>query len=142
MSEDTQLKIPALLLLVLPALVFAEIRVSDARIVAPIPGQSISAGYFLLSNGGSDARALVGVKSGSASRIEMHTHVMEDTMMRMVEMESVALPAGEAVLFTEGGLHLMLFDPEPAAIRSGQMDLILEFDDGSLQQVSARVEQR
>ena len=119
----------------------ADLVVSGARIKAPVPGQTLSAGYFDLANKGSESISIVGVSSGSAPRVEMHTHVMKDGMMGMVQMDSVEVGPGESLNFVAGGHHLMIFDPDSRTLASGEFDFIFALNDGSHVEVTASVEQ-
>lgn len=118
----------------------AEVIVSEARLKAPVPGQKVSAGYFVIKNAGAEPVSVKTVSSDSASRIEMHTHVMENGMMGMVKMDSVDLEPGESLSFTEGGHHLMVFDPDQRTMLSGEFDFIFDLSDGSQLEVFATVE--
>lgn len=121
----------AALVFVLPSLALADISVSGIRVKAPVPGQHISAGYMQITNSGDSAVTLVAVSSENASSVEMHTHIMENGMMGMVQLDSVEVAAAETLEFKEGGHHLMIFDPDSPAIDSGQFELIFLFSDGS-----------
>lgn len=84
------------------------LSVSDGYVMAPLKGRDVAAGYFVLSNSGPDA-ALVSAASSAAATVELHTHTMDDGVMRMREVERIDLPSGETVAFEPGGLHLMMF---------------------------------
>lgn len=132
--------IPLVLFATFSLAVRAEILVSDVRVKAPVPGQTISAGYLHITNSGEKEVVLLGVSSDSAARVEMHTHTMEDGMMGMVKMDSVRVKAGETLSFVEGGHHLMIFEPDPTAIDSGSFGLSFEFNNGDIINEDGRVE--
>ena len=100
------------------------VEISDARVRPPLPGRDIAAGYFTLESVKEDR--LLAVSSPISTRIELHTHLKENGVMTMRKLkDGVSIPAGEAVEFKPGGLHLMFFDvvlPEDAA------DIALTFD--------------
>ncbi len=52
------------------------------------------------------------VSSPLARAVEMHASVNAGGVMRMQRLETLDLPAGEAIIFQPGGMHLMIFDPE------------------------------
>lgn len=85
------------------------IVISNARMRAPLPGRDIAAAYFHIQNNG-EADQLVSITSPVSPRIELHTHLNDNGVMRMRRVEGVDLPAGEAVMFKPGGLHAMMFD--------------------------------
>lgn len=89
-----------------PPAVSDGIEVSDAW-AAPTPGgASVSAGYLTLENHGAADR-LIGASSGRAETVQIHTMDMADGVMRMRELESLDLGAGESHSFAPGGDHLM-----------------------------------
>ena len=102
-----------LALLALPTL--AEVTFSDAWIRAPLPGQSVTAGYCDIANVGSQPAVVVGF-SGSV-RVEMHETVHEGTMVRMRPLESLAIAAKSTISLAPGGKHLMLFGLDPTLQR-------------------------
>ena len=118
-----------------------DVHILDARVKAPVPGQSISAGYFTLKNHGLEDVVLVAVSSEQAERVEMHTHKSEDGLMRMVKVDDIEVGARESLMFMEGGYHLMIFSPNEQAIESGELSLRFELHDGSTLDVVASVEQ-
>ena len=128
--------------LVLASSALAELTINGARIKSPAPGQRVSAGYFEATNIGAETISIVGVRSNSAPRLEIHTHKKEDGMMRMVKLDKVDIEPGQSLKFVEGGHHLMVFEPDDRTLVSGEFDLVFELDDGSRVEVIARVQQR
>ncbi len=82
---------------------------SDVRVREPIPGRMMSAAYLTLTNHSSEDQTLVSASAPWAGLIEIHTHLHEDGVMRMRQLPSLTIPAGESVTLQPGGLHLMLF---------------------------------
>ena len=75
------------------------------------------------------AVALVGAES-DAARVEIHTMLREDGMMRMRPVDRVEIPAGGSAALAPGGNHLMLFDVD--ATRAGTLvEVELLFEDGT-----------
>lgn len=98
-----------------PALQNAQVEngltLGDARVRPPLGGKDMTAGYFTIVS--DEADALVSATSDLAAEIELHTHLMNDGVMQMRRVDSVELPAGEAVTFRPKGLHLMIFGVQP-----------------------------
>ena len=94
----------------------------------PAPGVP-GVGFFTLTNTGKQADRLLSAESPAAGRIEIHQTRMEKGVMQMRGVsEGVALPAGQAVTFAPGGLHLMLFALR-APLREGEkVPLTLVFE--------------
>lgn len=84
------------------------IEVSAAFIRPPLPGRDVAAAYFDLSNSG-EADRLISAESNISENVEIHTHTMEDGVMKMRRVDGVDLPAGETVSFEPGSYHLMMF---------------------------------
>jgi len=64
--------------------------------------------YFAIENGTENDDALVSVASDVAGAAELHLSQMEGDRMSMRQQETIAISAGEAVVFSPGGLHVML----------------------------------
>src|SRR4051812_46406199 len=89
----------------LPAL--AQVSVSGAWIRATVPQQKTGGAYMQLRS--VKPARLVEVQTPVAGRVELHQMAMEGQTMRMRAVESIALPAGQAVNLASGGYHVMLF---------------------------------
>ena len=83
--------------------------VTDAWVRATPPGATTAAAYLTITNAGAADR-LLGAATSAARAVEIHTHVVDGGLHRMVRVEDLTLPAGEAVRLEPGGLHLMLVD--------------------------------
>ncbi len=128
---------PAIVLVVLTALataylVFSDketahpnIRVENATIRPPAPGQTTAAAYFDIVNDGG-ANELLSAASPISQKVELHTHLHEDGMMKMRMVKSVKVLPKQTTKFERGGLHVMLFN---ADIQAGakQIPLTLTF---------------
>ena len=87
-----------------------EIEVRNAYLERPLPGTTVSAGYFEIENHGDAAVMLTGAAGDSARAIELHEHVLDGDMMRMRKLDAVVLTPGQRIAFEPGGRHLMIFD--------------------------------
>ena len=81
--------------------------VSNAWIRATPPGARTAAAYLTITSSGTADR-LLGATTPAAGAVEIHAHVAEAGLQRMVRVEELTLPAGESVRLEPGGLHLML----------------------------------
>ncbi|RVT46522.1 copper chaperone PCu(A)C [Rheinheimera sediminis] len=129
----------AALLSLSSGLSIAEILVKDVTIREMLPGRSMTAGYFSLSNQNSLDTELVAASSPHFGSIELHQHTHKDGMMKMEQVQSVKVGAGKDVVFQPGGLHLMLFDAKAPVSTGQQIPLRLEFKDGHIIEVQAKV---
>ena len=116
-----------------------EIKVGDAYVRAIPPGQPNSAAFMVLDNGGAKGHALVGAASPVAEAVELHTHIMDEGMMKMRRVERVELPAGESVRLQPGGLHVMLIGLKQPLKPDDQVHLTLTFEDNSARHLQVPV---
>lgn len=117
----------------------AQVEISNATVREPLPGKSLSAGYFSLHNKGTAQIALVSVSSNNFGAVELHTHQMVDGMMQMTEIDQIVVEPGQQVHLQPGGLHLMLFRPVQKISLGEQVQLRLQWSDGTSQEVQASV---
>jgi len=116
-------------LLVSPSLLAsAEPAVSGAWIRALPPTQPVTAAYVAVTNNGTQAINLVGARVEGAGRVEIHTTLEVDGLMRMQQLPELPIPPGQTVSLEPGGSHFMLFELEamPQPGESRQMCLLFE----------------
>jgi len=101
------------------------IEISNARINPPLPGQTTGVAFMGLINYGDDDR-LLAITSSVSDRIELHTHLNEDGIMKMRRVEGIDLPHHKAVDLKPGGLHVMLFNTSAAL--GDEVVLTLDFE--------------
>lgn len=65
------------------------------------------AGFLTIRNSGAADR-LLSATTPVAGRTELHTMIRDGDIMRMRQVEAIAVPAGGAVTLAPGGLHIML----------------------------------
>lgn len=117
----------------------AQTEISNATVRQPLPGKTLSAGYFSIRNTGTNPIALLAVTSPQFDSVELHAHQMTDGMMQMVEVDKIGVAPGQSVHLQPGGLHLMLFGPTQPIQLGQQVPLQLRWSDGTMQSVSANV---
>ena len=101
------------------------IIISNARVRPPLPGRDVATAYFTIMNSG-PADQIVTVKTPLSERVELHTHLNEDGVMKMRRVTAVDIPENENLEFKPGSYHVMIFG---AQIANDQNDvsLTLEF---------------
>lgn len=118
----------------------ADMMVHKAQIKLGI-GDRPAAMHGMIMNHGTTDTALIGAESPAFARIELHTHQTKaDGMMRMMQVDSYALPANGTVKLKPGGDHLMLFDYAGAAGDTVAVTLI--FANGARKTVSVPTKAR
>jgi periplasmic copper chaperone A len=104
--------------------------VTSGQVRQPLPGRTVTVGYFTLQNNSQQEVSLISVTSAAFKRVELHQHSHNDGMMRMEQVTQISISAGESIELAPGGLHLMLFEPL-VALEIGQMvTVLLHFTDG------------
>lgn len=115
------------------------VQVEGAFARAVPPGQTNSASFMSLSNQDDADHALAGAESDVSEVAELHTHLMEDGMMKMRRVEQIDLPAGATVNLEPGGLHVMLIGLEKQLTPGKDVEITLVFEDGSRTTLKAPV---
>jgi copper(I)-binding protein len=102
--------------------------VDQGRFKHPLPGKTVSAGYFDLRNPTPAPITLTGVSADTGSSVEIHRTVRTGDQVRMERLKTLKVAPGETLKFEPGSYHLMLFGLErlPEQIR-----VTLHFADGS-----------
>ncbi len=116
-----------------------QVDVSGAYVRAVPPGQPNSAAFMLLSNTGSVDHAVVAASSPAAKVVELHTHTMENGVMRMRKIPRMDIAAGGKTALKPGGLHIMLIGLTQPLHEGAKVALTLKFEDGSSKQIEAPV---
>jgi hypothetical protein len=117
-----------------------DIAVTGAWIREPAEGQTTSAAYATIANGGDVDVTLVSASVPFDATVEIHeTTMSDDGTMQMQEVpEGFVVPAGGSFSLEPGGPHIMMLDIDPADI-TGTIAVTLAFDDGSEVVVGAPV---
>jgi len=116
-----------------------KITVQDPYVRAVPPVVKTSAAFMQLQNSDAVERILVGASTPASATVELHTHTLDDGVMRMRQVPNIRLPANETVSLKPGGLHIMLFDLHAPLNVGDQVPITLTFDDGSNKEISAEV---
>jgi len=95
------------------------------------PTSPNSAVYLTLTNHGTQPEKLLSASTDVAELVEIHSHILEDGMMKMRRVESVDLPPHKAVLFSPGGYHFMLIGLKRPLEADDRFQLLLEFEQNS-----------
>jgi len=116
-----------------------EVNIIDpwAREVPPV--MSTSAGFLSLKNTGSVEHKLVSASSEGAGMVELHTHINNNGVMQMRPVENIPVAAGGTTELKPGGLHIMLMMLKKPLVAGEQLNITLNFEDGSSKQIQAEV---
>jgi copper(I)-binding protein len=108
-----------------------DLTISGSYARAVPPGQTNSAAFMEITNASPETHALVGAESSVSTVAELHTHTMENGMMKMRRVDRIDLPAGNTVRLEPGGLHVMLIGLDRQLTPGEELDLTLIFEDHS-----------
>lgn len=105
------------------------------------PGMSQNgAAYLTLENKGKAADRLMSASSPAADKVELHTHLNENGVMKMRQVESVTVEAGSSVAFKPGSYHIMLIGLH-SPLKAGQrIPLTLVFEKSGQATVEVQVD--
>lgn len=119
----------AILTLLLAAPALAKVEAVDGYVRLLPPGSPNTAAFMVLKNDGDKAVTLTAVASPDAGRAELHTHLHENGVMKMRQVEGIAIPAKGEVALQPGSFHIMLFEVR-ALSQDTPFPLTLTLDDG------------
>src|SRR5450830_245887 len=84
----------------------SSINVHQAWARATAPGQDVGAAYLMIVS--KKDTTLVNITTDAAEHTQIHSMTMDNGVMKMRELESLAIPAGKMINLAPGGMHLML----------------------------------
>ena len=116
----------------------------DHPYALPTPaGARTGAVYFRgMKNKGAQADRLLGASTPAAESVEIHRSSMDGNVMKMRAIDSLDLPAGQAVKLRHGGtLHVMLIDIKEPLKVGDRFPLVLRFERGGQAEVMVWVQQ-
>ena len=122
--------------------VSAQTVVDDAWVRATVAGQP-STGAFMHITSSTDSK-LVEVRSAVAKTVQIHESKMQNDVMSMQPVTSVALPAGKSVAIEPEGYHVMLIDLVNQVKAGDQVPLTLIVEDskGVKESIEVKAEAR
>ena len=103
---------------------------------------SMTGAFMVLDNEGDDDVDLVGASSPVAGKAELHEMAMVDGDMVMRQVEGgITITAGRGKVLEPGGYHVMLMGLTDPLEAGDEVDLTLEFSDGTEQTLTAPVKE-
>jgi len=120
----------------------AQVQIESPWVRATVAAQKASGAFFNITSA-TDAR-LVKVSSPVANVAEIHEMKTEDGVMKMRQIDALALPAGQAVELKPGGYHVMLLGLK-GQIKEGDtvpLSLVVEGKDGKRETVEVQAPAR
>lgn len=106
-------------------------RFDDGWARLPPIDMPVLGGFGVLHNACDSDAVVSSASSPDFESVEVHETRLDDGMMRMREVESLSVPAGESVELAPGGLHLMLMRPTRALSAGEHVELEFVMSDGT-----------
>ncbi|PTT47411.1 copper chaperone PCu(A)C [Aeromonas sp. HMWF016] len=128
----------SLLVLGITAPALAKVDAVDGYVRLLPPGSPNTAAFMVLKNDADKPVKLVAAASPAAGRAELHTHLHENGVMKMRQVESIEIPAKGEVALKPGSFHIMLFEIGVLSEKT-PMPLTLTMDDGEKLELSLPV---
>lgn len=119
----------SLLVLGMTAPALAKVEAVDGYVRLLPPGSPNTAAFMVLKNDADQPVKLVAAASTMVGRAELHTHLHENGVMKMRQVESIEIPAKGEVTLKPGSLHIMLFEVGTLSEQT-PVPLTLTMDDG------------
>lgn len=129
-TKNTLLGLAMAALLAGPALAH-DYEIGGLKIDHPWARATVGAvgGAFLsVENAGAAGDRLLRAASPVAATVELHTHMMENNVMRMREVDGIDVPAGGKAELKPGGFHIMLMGLKHPLKEGEKFPLTLTFE--------------
>ncbi|UWQ07870.1 copper chaperone PCu(A)C [Aliiroseovarius crassostreae] len=84
-------------------------------------------GFMTITSKGAADR-LIAFTSPSCNRPELHTHIRDNGVMRMRQVEAIDVPAGGSVKLEPGSFHLMCIDLNGQLVEGEMLEATLSFE--------------
>ena len=116
-----------------------DIMVHDAYARATPPSAVNSAVFTTLINHSDKERSIVAATTPAAGKVELHYVIMDGDVMKMRQVQTIAIPANGQVELKPGSLHIMLFDLKDGLKEGDQISMMLAFANGDTQTFDAPI---
>ena len=117
----------------------ADVEIDGAYARASIPNVPNSAAFFVIKNNSDKDIAITSANSDIAEKNELHTHIKENKMMKMMKIEKLVVPAKSSLELKSGGDHVMLMGLKKELKAGDEISLELSFSDGDKKKIKVPV---
>jgi len=114
------------------------IEISNAW-VRPDPLWENAAGYFQITNSGTEPDALLGIEVLFAERGSLHESVMDGEIHKMIPVDRLEVGAGETAEFKPMSYHVMIGTLDQNMEYGDSVTFILEFETSGFIEVEAEL---
>ncbi len=95
---------------------------------ATAPSAANGAAYFVLSTNGKEEDRLLSASTPVAEKAELHTHLMDNGVMKMRPVNAIEVAPGSPTALAPGGLHVMLLGLKQPLVKGKSFPLTLVFE--------------
>jgi len=92
------------------------------------PAMAMAGAGFMTIKSLGEADVLLGFKSPGCERPELHTHIQDEGVMRMRQVDSIEIPAGGEAVLKPGSLHMMFIKLTGQLVEGETIDATLIFE--------------
>lgn len=117
----------------------ADVEIEGAYARASIPNVPNSAAFFVIKNNSDKDIAITSANSDIAEKNELHTHIKENEMIKMMKIEKLVVPAKSSLELKSGGEHVMLMGLKKELKAGDEINLELSFSDGDKKNIKVPV---
>ena len=103
-------------------------------------GAAVGGAYLKLDNHGADDALLAASADTVAGSVQLHLMSMDGSVMKMRQVDTIALPAGKVVDLKPGAYHLMLIGLKAPLKAGDKFPLKLKFEKAGEVEVTVDVE--
>ncbi|MBD1557069.1 copper chaperone PCu(A)C [Vibrio sp. S9_S30] len=116
------------------------LMIHEPYVRATPPNAPTSAAFMHIMNRSDKDRVIVSATTSAAGRVELHINIKDNDVMKMRQVETIAIPANSNVSLKPGGLHIMLFDLKQALKEGESVEINLTFANGDTKTVKAPIQ--
>lgn len=113
----------------------AGIIIEDSYVRVVPPGQKNTGAFMTIHNASDKIRRITSAQSNVAKIVELHTHVHEEGMMKMRQIDKIDIPAMGKTVLKPGGLHVMLIGITEAIVEGKPVKITLVFANGERKEI-------
>lgn len=108
----------------------ADIEIKDAYAKATPPTAKNSAAFMNIYNHSNKTISLVSATNSVSDVTELHTHIEENGMKKMVQVKSIEIKPNSFTQLKPGGLHIMFMGIKAPLNEGDSVNMSLNFDNG------------
>ena len=114
------------------------VTANDPYVRLAPPGQKVTGGFVVFKNSDDKDHKIVKAANSASNVTELHTHTMEDGMMKMRPVKDIEIKAKGETVLKPGDLHIMLIDLKQELKEGENVAITVTFEDGSSKKLMRR----